>query len=319
VPAAQPVWSFAVPTDVRSLRSVRLGVLVLPEFRWPVARERWRRAEELGFDHAWTYDHLAWRTLRDSPWFAALPTLTAAATATERIRLGTLVASPNFRHPVPFARELVTVDDVSGGRFTLGVGSGGGGWDAVMLGHDPWSRAERTGRFAEFVELLDRLLREPETSFEGRYYRAVEARTYPGCVQQPRIPFAVAASGTRGMQVAATYGDTWVTVGDVTDPAAARRPPLGADEGARVVAAQVRELDDVCARLGRDPATLARLVLAGPLLDGGVSSAGRFEDTLGRYAEVGVTDFVVHWPRPHEPYAGDVELFERVVSQATRR
>jgi alkanesulfonate monooxygenase SsuD/methylene tetrahydromethanopterin reductase-like flavin-dependent oxidoreductase (luciferase family) len=298
---------------------VRLGVLILPEFRWPVARERWRRAEELGFDHAWTYDHLAWRTLRDAPWFGAIPTLTAAVTATERIRLGTLVASPNFRHPVPFARELITVDDVSAGRFTLGLGAGGGGWDASVLGHDPWSQAERTGRFAEFVELLDRLLREPATSFDGRYYRAVEARTYPGCVQRPRIPFAVAASGTRAMHVAATYGDTWVTVGDVTDPDAARRAPLPADKGAPVVATQSRALDDICVRLGRDPATLARLVLAGPLLDGGVSSARAFEDSLGRYAEVGVTDFVVHWPRPEGPYAGDAGLFERIVSEVAGR
>ena len=99
----------------------------------------WRRAEALGFDHAWTYDHLAWRSLRDSPWFGAVPTLTAAAMATERIRLGTLVASPNFRHPVPFATELVTLDDISGGRLTLGIGAGGDGWDATMLGQVAWS------------------------------------------------------------------------------------------------------------------------------------------------------------------------------------
>jgi alkanesulfonate monooxygenase SsuD/methylene tetrahydromethanopterin reductase-like flavin-dependent oxidoreductase (luciferase family) len=159
------------------------------------------------------------------------------------------------------------------------------------------------------------LLREPATSFEGRYYRAVEARTYPGCVQQPRIPFAVAATGSQGMRLAATYGDTWVTVGDITDPAAGGRAPLGAEEGVRVVASQARMLDDICTRLGRDPSSLARLVLAGPLLDGGVSSVEAFRDTLGRYAEAGVTDFVVHWPRPEEPYAGDVERFERVVCE----
>src|SRR5262249_57209762 len=104
--------------------------------------------------------HLAWRSLRDAPWFGAVPTLTAAALATERIRLGMLVASPNFRQPVPFAKEVITLDDVSGGRFTLGIGAGGAGWDARMLGQKPWSRRERADRFAEFVQLLDRLLRE---------------------------------------------------------------------------------------------------------------------------------------------------------------
>ena len=114
---------------------VRLGVVILPELRWQRARELWRHAEKLGFDHAWTYDHLAWRSLRDSPWFAAVPTLAAAAAHTETIRLGTLVATPNFRHPVPFAKELVALDDLCGGRFTAGLGAGGGGWDARMLGH----------------------------------------------------------------------------------------------------------------------------------------------------------------------------------------
>src|SRR5712692_4007145 len=102
---------------------MRLGVVILPELPWSRAATLWRRAEELGFDHAWTYDHLAWRSLRDDPWFGAIPTLTAAAVATGRIRLGTLVASPTFRHPVPFAKELITINDICGGRFTLGIGA----------------------------------------------------------------------------------------------------------------------------------------------------------------------------------------------------
>src|ERR687892_2840902 len=114
---------------------MRVGALILPEHRWVEAAPRWRRAEDLGLDHVWPYDHLTWRSFRDRAWFGAVPTLTAAATVTTRIRIGTLVASPNFRHPVPFAKEVVTLDDVSGGRLTLGIGAGGSGWDATMLGH----------------------------------------------------------------------------------------------------------------------------------------------------------------------------------------
>ena len=73
---------------------MRLGVLILPEERWSTARDRWRAAEELGFHHAWTYDHLTWRRFRDKTWFGAVPTLAAAAETTSRLRLGTLVASP---------------------------------------------------------------------------------------------------------------------------------------------------------------------------------------------------------------------------------
>jgi alkanesulfonate monooxygenase SsuD/methylene tetrahydromethanopterin reductase-like flavin-dependent oxidoreductase (luciferase family) len=288
---------------------VRLGVVILPELPWPDARVQWRRAEELGFDHAWTYDHLAWRSLRDAPWFGAVPTLAAAATVTDRIRLGTLVASPNFRHPVPFARELVTLDDVSRGRFTLGIGAGGTGWDATMLGQDPWSARERGERFVEFVELLDRLLREPATSYEGHFYSAKDARTYPGCLQRPRIPFAIAATGRRGMELAAAHGETWVTTGDRV----AERP-LGADEGVKVVREQMARLDETCVQAGRDPLALRRLVLAGPCLDGGLTSLEAFRHTIGVYAAAGVTDLVVHWPRPDGPYAGELPAFERIIS-----
>jgi alkanesulfonate monooxygenase SsuD/methylene tetrahydromethanopterin reductase-like flavin-dependent oxidoreductase (luciferase family) len=164
---------------------MRLGVLILPENRWQSARLLWKRAEALGFDHAWTYDHIAWRSFRDKTWFAAVPTLTAAAMVTSRIKLGTMVASPNFRHPVPFAKELVALDDVSDGRFILGVGAGSSSFDSTVLGQASWSLGERTGRFLEFVKVLDLLLREPAVSYAGRYYSADEARTFPGCVQQP--------------------------------------------------------------------------------------------------------------------------------------
>lgn len=289
---------------------MRIGVAILPEHPWVTGRGIWQRAEELGFDHAWTYDHLAWRSLRDSPWFGAMPTLTAAAAVTERIRLGTLVASPNFRHPVSFVRELIALDDVSAGRFTLGIGAGAiTGWDVSILGQTPWSRRERAERFAEFLELTNRLLREREVSFARRYYSAVEARSYPGCVQQPRLPFAVAATGPRGMRLAATYGETWVTTGD-----RAYGSPAPAEVGAAAVKEQMLRLDDACVAVGRDPSTLGRLVLTGPALDPGLDSVEAFRDAVGRYEEVGVTDLVVHWPRESEPYAGDLATFERIVT-----
>jgi alkanesulfonate monooxygenase SsuD/methylene tetrahydromethanopterin reductase-like flavin-dependent oxidoreductase (luciferase family) len=294
---------------VTARHTLRLGVVILPEQRWADARRTWRRAEELGFDHAWTYDHLSWRSLRDSPWFGAVPTLVAAATATERVRMGTLVASPNFRHPVTLAKEVVALDDISSGRFTLGIGAGGAGFDATAMGQAPWSARERADRFAEFVELTDRLLREPVTSHGGRYYAADAVRTHPGCIQRPRVPFAVAATGGRGMQVAARYGAAWVTTGDRTVEGLV--PP---SRGARMVAGQIARLEDACAAVGRDPATIDRLVLTGLVLDSGLRSVEEFRDAGGRYAEVGVTDLVVHWPRPAEPFAADLATFERIFS-----
>jgi alkanesulfonate monooxygenase SsuD/methylene tetrahydromethanopterin reductase-like flavin-dependent oxidoreductase (luciferase family) len=290
---------------------MQIGVVILPDRPWSEAEPLWHRAEELGFAHAWTYDHLAWRELRDSPWFGAIPTLTAAATETKHIRLGPLVTSPNFRHPVSLARELIALDDISGGRLDLGIGAGGEGWDAVMLGQDAWSRRERADRFEEFVVLLDALLRNPETTMTGQHYSAYEARTYPGCVQEPRIPFAVAASGPRGLALAARFGQTWVTVGDPSAPG-----PASTDAGVVVVRDQIRRLEDACLDAGRDPSSIRRLVLAGPVLDEGLGSAAELDETVARYGEVGVTDFVVHWPRDTDPYRGEIDTFEEAIAGA---
>ena len=268
----------------------------------------WQRAEEIGFDHAWTYDHLVWDPLRDQPWFGAVPTLAAAAVATTSIRIGPLVTSPNFRHPVSYARELVTLDDLSNGRVTVGIGSGSPGWDATILGEPAWSARERAERFTEFVAVLDRVLREPAVTVAGEYYRADESRTYPGCVQQPRMPFAIAATGPRGCRLAAEFAATWVTTG----PPGHRGPAVDADAGAAIVRDQLARLETACDGAGRDPASIERLVLAGPSLDPGLASPDAFARVRDAYEAVGVTDLVVPWPRPRAPYAGDPSVLERI-------
>ena len=122
---------------------MRVGVVILPQFSWPEARARWKSLEDRGFAHGWTYDHLAWRDLAEQTWFGTIPTLTAAATATSTLRLGTWVTSPNFRHPVTLAKDLMTLDDISGGRVIVGVGAGGTGWDATVLGQQPLTPGQR--------------------------------------------------------------------------------------------------------------------------------------------------------------------------------
>ena len=280
---------------------LRFGIVILPEDRWSVTRERWRAAEDYGFDHVWTYDHLTWRMFRDEPWFGAIPTLTAAALVTSRIRIGTLVASPNFRHPVPFAKELMTLDDIAGGRVTLGIGAGGEGWDATALGQTEWSAAERADRFEEFVTLLDKLLTQPETNHTERFYSATEARALPGCVQRPRLPFAVAAGGPRGMRLAARFGATWVTLDD-----------RGKE------AEQIERLETICQETGRAFESLDKLVLTG-FSKNPLTSVSEFEEMAERYAEAGFTDLVIHWPRASEPFRGDRSVLEHIAADILSR
>ncbi|SEP64298.1 Luciferase-like monooxygenase [Lentzea xinjiangensis] len=283
---------------------MRAGIVILPEHRWWIAEPKWRAAEEYGFHHAWTYDHLGWRTLVDGPWFGAVPTLTAAALVTSRIRLGTFVASPNFRHPVPFARELLTVDDVSDGRFTLGVGAGGAGYDTVVTGSKPLLPGDRTARFGEFVELLDRLLVQDRTTWHGEFYSAEEARSAPGCVQRPRVPFVVAANGPKAMAVAARFGQGWVTTGPSTE-----------DHEAwwRGVAELSERFTETLATQGRTTRVSRYLNLdSAPVYS--LSSVECFVDAVGRAAELGFTDVVAHWPRHDGVYMGSEQVVENVAA-----
>ncbi|MBB5072458.1 LLM class flavin-dependent oxidoreductase [Saccharopolyspora gloriosae] len=287
---------------------MRVGIVILPEHRWWAAEPLWRMAEEYGFAHAWTYDHLGWRSLVDKPWFDAVPTLTAAATATSTIRLGTLVASPNFRHPVHFAREVTALDDISDGRLTLGIGAGGPGFDTTVLGGQAPAPAGRTERFEEFVELLDKILTQDNTSWYGEHYTAVEARRAPGCVQLPRLPFVIAANGPRAMRLAARYGQGWVTTGTNEG---------GDDLEAwwRGVAELTKRFDDTLAADGRAPHRVARYLQADAAPKYSLSSAEYFKEVVGRAAELGFTDVITHWPRTESPYEGTESTVEEIASE----
>jgi len=288
--------------------AIRLGTVILPDEPWKVSRDHWREAEDLGFDHAWTYDHLTWRDLREKAWFSALPVLTAAALETTSLRVGTLVASANFRHPVSFAKELMTLDEISEGRLTLGFGAGGGGFDSTALGQEQWSAQERASRFEEFVTLLDQVLVNPVTSeFRGEFYSANEARSIPGCTQQPRIPFVIAGTGKRGISLAAKFGSGWVSNGDSSNP-------LEATEQEHFVSVQkqISMLRDECVRIGRDFDSIDRVFLASSRNEAWMKSVSEFERLASMYQEIGFTDIVIHRPRNTQPFAGDLDVYRAI-------
>jgi alkanesulfonate monooxygenase SsuD/methylene tetrahydromethanopterin reductase-like flavin-dependent oxidoreductase (luciferase family) len=257
---------------------MRVGVLLLPADPWPETRTRVRHLEALGYDHIWTYDHLTWRRYREHEWHASMPWLTAVACATERVRIGTMVASPNFRHPVPFAKEVATLDQIAGGRLIVGLGAGGPGFDATVFGKDVMSPAERITRLTEFVESFTQLRSGEVESYDGAYFTAREALQRPANA----ATLAIAAGGRKGLALVAQHADAWITLGEHDD-----------------VARQAYMLDEQCAAFGRDPARVDRIYLA----DSGdvLASVAAFQDVAARYEALGFTDFVFHHPRAGDP------------------
>ena len=239
-----------------------------------------------------------WRAFVDSAWHATVPTLAAAALSTSGLTLGTFVASPNFRHPVPFAKELMTLDVMSGGRLVIGAGAGGPGFDAAVLGGRSLSGRQRADRFEEFVTLLDLLLRQPSTTWRGDWFSAVEARTIPGPMQRPRPPLIVAGNGPRGIRLALRVGDGWATNGVAEPPAMGQ----GGEEWWAGVAEAARRLDDAAAR---EAAPVGfRRVLDMAFGMGSPRSLEQLRDHLGRAAALGFTDVVIAWPRDEGPLRG---------------
>jgi alkanesulfonate monooxygenase SsuD/methylene tetrahydromethanopterin reductase-like flavin-dependent oxidoreductase (luciferase family) len=224
------------------------------------------------------------------------------AVKTERIRIGTLVTSLYFRSPVTASKAAVTVDHLSNGRLeiALGVGDPSAGEGAAGV---RWSAGARVARFAEFIELFDRLLTSEVTSFEGRFYRCEGAETVPLPVQRPRPPITVAAHGPKMLRIAAERADGWSSWGGYGVETK--------DQMFAVTRERSRRFDDLCREAGRDPRTIRHsLCVFPPLTPWG--SVTYFEDMVGRYREVGIDEFVLYWPRSWRDAPDEDRVFEEV-------
>ncbi|HEY7434589.1 MAG TPA: TIGR03621 family F420-dependent LLM class oxidoreductase [Methylomirabilota bacterium] len=158
--------------------------------------ERARRVERLGYSILVVPDHF-----RDH--LAPGPALTAAALATTRLRVGSLVFSNDFRHPAVLAKDAATIDVLSGGRFELGLGAG---WlreeyDQTGIPFDaPGTRIER---LEEALTIIKRLLAGERVTFAGRHYAIADLEGRPSPVQRPHPPIAIGGGGRRTLTLAA--------------------------------------------------------------------------------------------------------------------
>ncbi len=293
--------------------TLRFQVLCLPNVPWRVLKERFVRLEQLGIEVAALPDHFVDWTNPPSPWFESWTALTGLAAATTSIRLSSCVTQIPFRNPAMFARQAMTLDHISQGRLEIGLGTGlAGDPSYAMIGVPDWEPKERVGRLVEYVEIVDRLLRDEVTSFGGDFYRVNGAIMSPRPVQSPRPPISVAALGPVMMRHAARLADTWNSLSFLES----------FDAQLEETQRRSESMNEYCDALGREPATLRRsytMYDAKARPRGGwyeyYDSVDRFEEMAGRIIDLGMDEIVLYYP----PDERQLPIFERIAADVLPR
>ncbi|MHB8601005.1 MAG: LLM class flavin-dependent oxidoreductase [Ktedonobacteraceae bacterium] len=261
-------------------------------------------AEQVGFDSLWLADHLIFRFpgQEERGTWEAFTMLGALAAGTQRIELGVLVACTSFREPALLAKMADTLDEISGGRFILGLGAG---WHQPEYEAFGYPFDHLAGRFEEALQVIVPLLRDGQVDFQGQYYQV------RNCVLRPRGPsptgpsILIGARRPRMLRLVARYADAWNTVWH-TDP--------------MIVKERYDEFKQICATVGRDPAmieltagTIVRLTQAGEDTPTEKQITGTPEDIVRQlqgFAEVGVTHLMIV---PDPSSVKSIEQFSRVI------
>ena len=240
---------------------------------WP----RWQKiaaaVEELGFAGLYRSDHFTSMDAPDSDSLELWTSLTWLASHTRRIEFGPLVSPGSFRHPALTARMASAVDDLSGGRLTLGLGAGWQEREHALFGFDLLPLNERFHRFEEGLEVITRLLKSDEpVTFEGKYFQLREATLLPRPARPGGPRLLIGGNGEkRTLALAAKYADEWNAV--YLQPAEfTRRNAL---------------LDDFLRAQGREPKSVRRSMMTGlrfgrsqKELDAFLAARGRSIETL---------------------------------------
>ena len=292
---------------------LRFQVLCLPNVPWQDLRARFVRLEQLGIEVGALPDHFVDWTNPPSPWFESWTALTGLAAATTSIRLTTCVTQIPFRNPAMFARQALTLDHISGGRVEIGLGTGlAKDPSLAMVGIPDWEPNERVARLAEYVQIVDRLLRDEVTSFAGAFYQVDGAIMNPRPVQSPRPPIMVGALGPMMIRHAARFADTWNSL--------SFRESF--DEQVEETRDRMALMDMACEALGRERDTLRRsytMFDATARPRGGsmayYDSVDRFDEMVGRIIELGVDEIGLYYPLDER----QVGTFERIATDVLPR
>ena len=260
--------------------------------RWPEYLAMARGAEDVGFDTLWLGDHLLYHYADGStrgPW-EAWTMLSALAASTSRIRLGPLVAATAFHAPAMLAKLAATVDEVSGGRLILGLGAG---WNETEFRSFGFPFDHRISRFEEAFTIIRTLLREGRIDFDGRFFQARDCELLPPPSRPGGPPLMVGSVGPRMLEITLPHVDAWnVWYRDSSNTPDGLEPIL-------------RQVEEACRAVGRDPATLEKTTAVFVRMPGGTGRLTKYDENevaslegssreiaarLRAYADLGVAE-----------------------------
>ena len=229
-------------------RSLKIGIQ-LPEVeyeaRWNDYLMMARLAEQVGFDSLWVGDHLLYHDDqhgRRGPW-ECFTILTALAAVTTKVELGPLVASTSFRNPAMTAKIAESIDEISGGRFILGLGAG---WNETEYRAFGYPFDHRISRFEEAFTIIHTLIRTGKIDFQGEWYSAIDCTLTPRGPRPGSLPILIGSTGERMLRITLPYVDQWnIWYADFGNSVAGLGPYL-----ARV--------DRIAQDVGRNPGEITR-------------------------------------------------------------
>jgi probable F420-dependent oxidoreductase len=251
------------------MRPLKVGIQlpeVEREVRWPELLDMIRAVEDLGFDSIWLGEHLLYRwpdRPPRGPW-EAWTELAAIAAVTSRVEFGPLVACTNFHNPALLAKQAATIDEISGGRFVLGLGAG---WNETEFRAFGLPFDHRVDRFEEAYTIIRGLLQDGAVDFDGRFYKARDCELLPRGPRAAGPPLLIGSNGPRMLRITMATAHAWNSwFSDFGN----RPDGIG----------RLRDVvDAACRDVGRDPAEIARTVAVMVQLPGG---GGRIQ---GGYVE----------------------------------
>jgi alkanesulfonate monooxygenase SsuD/methylene tetrahydromethanopterin reductase-like flavin-dependent oxidoreductase (luciferase family) len=224
---------------------VKFGIQIEPQFgfSWDEIAAIARDADELGADGVWVSDHLFLNdTSAKTDCLEVWTVLAALTQVTTRVRLGALVTCQSYRNPALLAKMAAGVDVMSGGRLEFGIGAGWKELEYRAYGYDFPAPGTRVEQLVDTIEICRRMWSEDKATYAGTHHRITDAQCSPKPVQRP-LPMWIAGSKPRLMRVIARY---------------AHAMNVGGWPPADGYAAAMKELDQACRSVRRDPATILR-------------------------------------------------------------